>query len=46
MTAVAPATSLSIHQVLAPLQVQVGANLQIRAPLHRRQLSQSRNSKR
>ena len=40
MTVVAPATSLSIHQVLlAPLQV--GANLQIRAPLlHRIQLTQ------
>ena len=45
---VAPVTSLSIHQVLlllAPLQV--GANLQIRAlPLHRRQLTRFRNSKR
>ena len=42
MTVVSPATLLSIHQVLlAPLQV--GANLQIRAPpLHRRQLTKSR----
>ena len=44
MTVVAPATSLSIHQVLAPLQL--GASLQIRAPpLHQRQLTQSWNSK-
>ena len=50
MTVIAPATSLSIHQVLlahSPSPIQVGANIQIRTPpLHRRQLTQSWNSKR
>ena len=48
LTVVAPATSLSIYQVLLVLApLQIWANLQIRAPpLHRRQLTQSRNSKR
>ena len=46
MTVVAPATSLSIHQVLLTPH-QVGANLQIRVPpLNLRQWTRSLNSKR
>ena len=42
---VAPATTLSTHQVLAPLQIRVPALAQaVAPPLHRRQLT--RNSKR